>query len=336
MSLLKNTFLQCASLCPVSLLQKISPLELYLPYQHLVNDTPVPHIRHLYPFKKPQQFEKDLDFILRYFRPVSLPEVLAHKKQGSTLPPNALLLTFDDGLRQIATHVAPVLERKGIPAVFLVNNAFIDNKILFYRMKISLLIEVMEKEESIYAGISQFFGIPNISRATLKNKLLAIDQTNSWILDKLADVAGLNFDDYLRTHRPFLTSPQIEALLSSGFSIGAHSMHHPYFSKMSPNEQFQETLDSVNGLCSRFNLNERVFAFPHSDAPISAKVMKRIADADIDLLFGIQNQKDEGQFNMLHRFNVERPGISLEKQIKAVILYQIALRTVGKHRVKRN
>ena len=40
-----------------------------------------------------------------------------------------LHLTFDDGFRELHDVVAPILLRKGIPATFFVNSAFIDNKI---------------------------------------------------------------------------------------------------------------------------------------------------------------------------------------------------------------
>src|SRR5205807_2449139 len=37
------------------------------------------------------------------------------------LPPRALLVTFDDGLREQVDNALPILDRLGIPAVYFVN-----------------------------------------------------------------------------------------------------------------------------------------------------------------------------------------------------------------------
>ena len=52
---------------------------------------------------------------------VSLSHVQAAAQGGAPLPPRALLVTFDDGLREQIDHALPVLDRLGIPAVFFAN-----------------------------------------------------------------------------------------------------------------------------------------------------------------------------------------------------------------------
>ena len=51
------------------------------------------------------------------FRVVSLDDVIASFRRGAPLPPNALLITFDDGYLDNLTNAAPVLARPGYPAV---------------------------------------------------------------------------------------------------------------------------------------------------------------------------------------------------------------------------
>jgi peptidoglycan/xylan/chitin deacetylase (PgdA/CDA1 family) len=62
-------------------------------------------------------FERQLEFLKRSYRPVSLKQVRDHFIDGAALPGAAVLITFDDGYRNVARHAAPVLKRMGVPCV---------------------------------------------------------------------------------------------------------------------------------------------------------------------------------------------------------------------------
>ena len=66
-------------------------------------------------------FEEQMQLLLRHYRPVSLQQVSDHMAGGSELPPKAVLVTFDDGYRNVVHNALPVLRRLGVPcAIFLV------------------------------------------------------------------------------------------------------------------------------------------------------------------------------------------------------------------------
>lgn len=60
------------------------------------------------------------------FRMVSLDEVIAARRGQRALPPKAVLLTFDDGLVSFYTRVFPLLRAYGYPALFAVENSWMD------------------------------------------------------------------------------------------------------------------------------------------------------------------------------------------------------------------
>ena len=127
------------------LLKGLAPKGTLLPYHHTVSSRFLPHIGHLYNYKNETQFCDDLDYMLRYYNAVSLDEVVDSISKTGRTPKNAFLLSFDDGYKEIYTTIAPILQKKGIPAVFFLNPSFIDNKSLFYRCKISLMIGEVKK-----------------------------------------------------------------------------------------------------------------------------------------------------------------------------------------------
>ena len=57
---------------------------------------------------------------------VSLDDVLDHYRDGTPLPPSAVLITFDDGYRDNLEHAAPVLQKHGYPAVIFVPIGYLD------------------------------------------------------------------------------------------------------------------------------------------------------------------------------------------------------------------
>jgi len=62
-------------------------------------------------------FERQMDFLKRRYHPVSLKQVREHFLAGTALPRAAVLITFDDGYRNVARHAAPVLRKMSIPCV---------------------------------------------------------------------------------------------------------------------------------------------------------------------------------------------------------------------------
>ena len=69
------------------------------------------------------RFLTHLAYIKRHYRVISLREYLTARQNDQPLPPNSVILTFDDGLRNFLTVVAPILNDSGLPAtVFLVTD----------------------------------------------------------------------------------------------------------------------------------------------------------------------------------------------------------------------
>ena len=140
---LADTLSDVAQLLPFSLLSKAATGKVLAPFYHAVSDIPMPHIRHLYRVKTVAEFERDLDFLLKHYTPIDfheLPNLLQHKPRSGKPP---MLLSFDDGLREFYDPIAPILLRKGIPAICFLNSGFLDNKDLFFRYKASLLIDFL-------------------------------------------------------------------------------------------------------------------------------------------------------------------------------------------------
>ena len=115
------------------------------PIYHMISDEDVSYVKHLYSYKNVKSFTADLDFFLKYYKPIDLTTLLISVKEKTELPKHSFLISFDDGFKELYDIVVPILKQKGIPATFFINKCFIDNKEMFYRNKASLLIEHFSK-----------------------------------------------------------------------------------------------------------------------------------------------------------------------------------------------
>lgn len=336
MGFLKNCFLRVSELIPLSVLKRISPIDLYLPYHHIVSNQQAPHVSHLYQFKNEKQFEKDLDYLLKHFNPIHVNDLVAYVQESRPIPPDSFLFTFDDGFRECVTIIAPILQRKGIPAIFFLNNNYIGNRKLFYRLKISLLIEYLLKNKSLNSTYQNNLNLPIYSVTESIDAIIKINQSKEIILDQIATEIGISFEKFLHDHQPFLNEADVDALVQMGFAIGGHSLSHPYFQFLSEDEQVQEAVASTQQLALRYHQQHLLFSFPHSDKLIKKSVIQKILANGIDVIFGIQNQLPELHHKMLHRFNAERPEISIKRQIKAEMLFNAILKVTGKYHVDRS
>ena len=71
-----------------------------------------------------RQFREFCDFFTRYFRVVSLTELLDRLTAGADIS-RRLAITFDDGYRDNFTFAAAELRKRGLPATFFVTTGFI-------------------------------------------------------------------------------------------------------------------------------------------------------------------------------------------------------------------
>ena len=300
------------SVLPLGALSALTGQHFIIPFYHIISDEDCPHVRHLYRFKSVAEFEADLDYLTRHYHPIAasdLPDVLAGKYAGKKI----MLLTFDDGLREMYDIVAPILLRKGIPAIFFLNNDFIDNRALMFRYKVSLAKEWSRSTQRMFDS------------RTEKEFQAEID-------------ISLNerFDAFLRDNKPYMTSKQIMSLLDKGFSIGSHSCDHPYYDTLNLDEQLKETLSSMDGLQRDFDLQERLFAFPFTDDGVSNAFFDKIFnEGKVDFSFGGAGIKEDTHPRHFQRIPMEGWDATAEQTLKSEYLYYLLRMPLLKNQIKR-
>jgi len=297
-----------------------------LPFYHAVSDNRLAHISHLYPVPTTKKFIADLEWLSKEFTFVDL------KTFSQSPHPNQIHLTFDDGLKQCLTTIAPILVRKGIPATFFLNSAFVDNKDLMYRYKASLLLEQCPTPSATSLELIS----STLPSKTYKQALLDIRYPNRHLLDQIAETEGVSFREFLEKEQPYLTSQQVKSLQQQGFTVGAHSIDHPRYHLISLEEQLHQTLESIAFVRGQFGVAHPSFAFPFTDDGVSAAFFQQLQQKEPECItFGGAGLKIESIHNQYQRFPLEKNTHSAMKNVKTEYLYYLIKRATSKHKITR-
>jgi hypothetical protein len=291
---------------PIGAAEKMSVISPLIPYYHMISDERLSHVCHLYPYKNLSQFIGDIEFLVSRYEPISLQDLSDHVKHGRKLKNGSFLLTFDDGFSQNYSTVAPILLKKGIPAVFFLSTDFIDNRALCYKNKASIIIDYLSSHGECLLHAKQ--ELPFFRDTPLQDMpkiILSIKYKNRNILDKLAETWGIDFDEYLIKNQPYLSSEQIRRMIEMGFCFGAHSIDHPLYAELSLEEQLTQTIGSLQFMKKNFDLSYSVFAFPHNDSSVSNKFFC-IIEKYADLTFGTSGIKTDSAPMNVQRINFEK------------------------------
>ena len=338
-SLLYSRFNPLPMLLPMRPAIALTGQRLILIVYHTVCDEVPVHIRHLYQPRSLKRFTEDLQFLCRYYDPVDLLRLKEITLSREKPKKNIFFVSFDDGLSEFFTHAAPVLLKMGVPATCFLNSAFIDNKDLFYRYKVSILIEGIQKHKEKkefwqdFHGLKEKFGIP---QGYYRTVFLNLDQNSIPFIDEAAKLIQIDFKDYLKKNKPYLTSEQIRELIAKGFTFGAHSINHPDFRKLPDSEKRNQTLSSVEEVGEKFNLSHRIFAFPFTDYGIGKAFFDSVyAHNQVELSFGCAGIKRDSVRNNLQRIPMEEYNLSASRRLKTDYFYYLLKSPFGKNLIRR-
>ncbi len=306
------------------------------PFYHAVANTVPAHLKHLYSVRNIQLFEKDLHFLSKDYKPISIKDAKAYYNNNSE---KAACFTFDDGLREFKEVAWPILKKHEIPVALFINTAFVDNKELFYRFKASLLMDkVLNKSNISFRKIEKTLSVKLQNKESLIKIIMQINYSNREELDALALLLEVDFEQYLKDKKPYLTTDELRELHNEGILIGAHSHDHPLFNELSFDEQLNQVTKSMDWVSENFQQSIKAFSFPFTDFGVSKELFKKLYEEDnslLDISMGTAGIKKENFQNHLQRIPMENNYKSAKKILLKEYLYYIVKATFNKNTIQR-
>lgn len=287
-------------------------------------------------YRSEEELERDMIFLKKHYHFVSLSELMKYKLKGKKIPSNSVFLTFDDGLAVVYHKIRPILLKHQISAAFFLNPLFVDNKDLHYQRKKNLIIQSVSAievnaKQSMWKAL---FTEHDIEADDFFVALNSIAYNKSPILDELATLFNIDVKQYLAENQIYLSSPQIEKMISEGFWFGGHSMDHPKYDEISFSEQINQTLDSIEWVKKRFGLSYAIFAFPLRDHNMSIQLFEAIA-SKCEITFGVMGMGNDVINSHIQRIDVESSGVSINLALKLEYLKYVVQGLMGRKTYER-
>jgi peptidoglycan/xylan/chitin deacetylase (PgdA/CDA1 family) len=214
-------------------------------------------------------FEKQMSFLAERCHVVSLEECLERLAENAKLPPNTVVLTFDDGYRSDYELVYPLLKRHQFPATFYIVPGFVDGQIFPWWYEVEDLIVQCDRRNCVVPFEKRPRDLRQAGQKLTSHRRIAARMRTMPLRERRVFLARLR--DCLA--RPewhpdrldlMLTWEQIKEMSDSKLvQVGAHTARHLNLAKESRETVREEISRSKNILKERLGKPVRAFAYPY-------------------------------------------------------------------------
>jgi peptidoglycan/xylan/chitin deacetylase (PgdA/CDA1 family) len=275
-------------------------------YAHHVGP-PAPHLADFGPPFRPEDLDGHLTELGRRFQFAPLADVLAASGRESPL----LAVTFDDGFDLVGTGAKEVLDAHGVKATVFVLTAFLDNRGLMWRNKLSAIRALRPPDAYVteYNRMTAQVGAAPIRASSeLMGAAMGWDMARK---DELADALWRACDmpplhEYLDEHRPYLTRDQLATWLADGHFVGLHTATHPDCSRLDGEGVRAEIIEPARRLSEELGAPTLHFSYPFGRRVRPELEPLLVGDGLIGCALGIRGFSPSGTSPMqLERASIE-------------------------------
>lgn len=202
-------------------------------------------------------FRRTLDFVQRHYSVVSLGDLQAARQEQRPLPPNPMLITFDDGWRDTLTYAAPELARRGLPAVlFLASEVVALDSPRWWQDALVAALAGPGAFTRLCAAAGWAEAPKGSASQALAAHLGAMSEAGRWAwLEQHAPGVRDHVEE-----RQMVTLSELKALKAGRLAIGGHGhTHSPLTLSTDPEAELQASQHMLGEL----NQPVRSMSFPH-------------------------------------------------------------------------
>jgi len=322
---------------PIRLWALLTKHRIIFPFYHTLSNEPLLYINPLYEPLDERRFIKHLDYFLKHFQPISVVDAYHHIINKTIPQKPSFVLSFDDGLAGVYQIAYPILKKKGIPALVFLNTDFVDNKSLFYRFKVALILNALSQQPMLKRPLQAILNDAQIEGKDIVNQLFNVDFRRSYILNSLLPICEIDEQAFLQSEKPYLTLNQIKELSTQGFYFGSHGTNHAPFQILSEIEREQQLQTSFQWIEKNCPQPIKMIAFPFTDAQISKDYILNLhQQKKVHLTMGGAGINNDVISTHIQRIPMEKGyAKSAQKMIKSEYLYFSLKSIIGKKTITR-
>ena len=232
------------------------------------------------------EFEAHLNYLSKNNRVLSLSEIAENLEGGKSLPPNATVITIDDGYADAYEVAFPLLKKFGFPATLFAVTDFLDGKRWVWT---DLMRHVLSETKENFVRVEFKDGEKFEAELTDKQQRLAIascvnsrlkKMPNEQKEAKIGEVA-----ETLNVKIPALPSAeyapvnweQAREMDANNFKIESHTVTHPILTNINQTQLDYELQDSKKRLENVLDRQIENFCYPNGS--LNETVWKAVENA---------------------------------------------------------
>ena len=215
----------------------------------------------------PAAFFSQMDYIERHFQVVSLDDILVWLNNRQPLPPNPLLITFDDGYQDNLQYAFPILLQHGFPAVIFLATSYIGEKKPFFWDLTAYCFHHTEKDTAVLPLTGPQHWSDESGRTAVMNNWLnklkkLPNHEKETAIQQLPQTLDVTISDDSFANL-CLTWEQVRAMSQSGITFGAHTQSHPILTRMPLDAAREEITGSIARIKAETRCDVTSFAYPN-------------------------------------------------------------------------
>jgi len=232
----------------------------------------------------PIGFEEQMKYLAKNYPVVSMADLLSNKKGQQTLPPRAVMITFDDAYQDFADCAWPILRRYRLPVTLFVPTGFPDQpERIFWWDRLKHALENTPRHDMLDTPVGR------LPLETAADRQRAYRQLRSYIKELPHSESLLwthEICGQLGASQPkheVLNWSTLRRLHSEGVTLGAHTRNHPLMNRIAPEQAEAEAVGSLGDLRDQVGPVQPIFAYP--DGRFTAEVVERLRRAGFAMAF---------------------------------------------------
>lgn len=190
---------------------------------------------------EPDELEAQLAVLRQRCTLVSVADVRRHA-QGKKLPPNPVLVTFDDGYVEGHDVALPILRRAGVPATFFIPTAYPDAGRLFWWDRVWITMRRC-REERVDLDVPRALSLRPVAAPSESARLVchaikrtpAVDLRRLWDqLEERTKVSLSEAEERAVARRTIMGMRLVRALADAGMDVQSHAHEHLVLNTLTP------------------------------------------------------------------------------------------------------
>jgi peptidoglycan/xylan/chitin deacetylase (PgdA/CDA1 family) len=217
-----------------------------------------------------EQLDRQLRFLTRSCEVLDPRELDAVREDPGVLARRGrrVLITFDDGYRDLHEAAHPVLQAHGVHAAMFLCSGFLDRVADAWWDEVAWIIR-HSALDALRPGPWSDAPLPldeanreqSIELVTRRCWELSPEATSA-LLDQLGEVTGVGRRPAEDSARDWMTWAMARELREHGHTIGAHTVNHPILASLPQERQREEIAGSVARIEAELGTLPRWFAYP--------------------------------------------------------------------------